>query len=254
MRDSPGPDAADKRIATRASEPAAPAGSGGPEIPRARSGSELKARMDAARDGEPFLVFKDAAGADTIVSLGATPSSLSVGRSLTADVSLAWDPQVSRLHALVERVADEVVVVDDGLSSYGTFVDGERVNGRRRLRDGDAIRVGSTVLLFCRRDLTVEATSRGEVGVSLAQLSENQRRILSALCRPYLETKHLASPASNKVIAQQTFLAEATVKANLRSLFQLFDLERDARLAQNQKRARLAEKAIAWGLVSRAPE
>ena len=36
------------------------------------------------------------------------------------------------------------VVCDDGLSHNGTFVNGERVRGRRRLRDGDVIAVGAT--------------------------------------------------------------------------------------------------------------
>jgi pSer/pThr/pTyr-binding forkhead associated (FHA) protein len=39
-------------------------------------------------------------------------------------------------------------VRDDGLSRNGTFVNDERVNGKRRMRDGDQLRVGHTVLVF----------------------------------------------------------------------------------------------------------
>ena len=41
------------------------------------------------------------------------------------------------------------VVCDEGLSHNGTFVNGERVRGRRRLRGGDVIAVGDTLIAFC---------------------------------------------------------------------------------------------------------
>ena len=34
--------------------------------------------------------------------------------------------------------------MDDGLSRNGTFVNGERLSGRRRLTDGDTLRFGGT--------------------------------------------------------------------------------------------------------------
>jgi len=43
------------------------------------------------------------------------------------------------------------LLADDGLSSNGTFVNGQRIVARRRLTDGDAIRVGATVILFRNR-------------------------------------------------------------------------------------------------------
>ena len=55
-----------------------------------------------------------------------------------------WDSEVSRLHAQLEPVGRDWIVVDDGLSRNGTFVNGERVNGRRRLRDGDRLVFGET--------------------------------------------------------------------------------------------------------------
>jgi pSer/pThr/pTyr-binding forkhead associated (FHA) protein len=39
-------------------------------------------------------------------------------------------------------------VTDDGLSRNGTFVNDRRVEGRRRLTDGDLLRCGETLLLF----------------------------------------------------------------------------------------------------------
>ena len=174
-------------------------------------------------------------------------ATVTIGRSSDADVALAWDGEVSRLHAQLEAAAGEWLLVDDGLSRNGTFVNGQRVTGRRRLADGDALRVGATVLLFRSPRSTPTATRTASVGVTVDQLSETQRRVLAALCRPYAGSLHLASPASNQQISDELYLSLDAVKANLRAMYQLFGV---ARLPQNQKRAQLAERAIQWGLVS----
>ena len=217
------------------------------DSPSARSGSEVKARLFAERTGRPFLVLRDAGESQHIVELdGDSLPKLTVGRSERADVVIGWDGEVSRIHAEIECVAGEWLLADDGLSSNGTFVNGQRIAGRRRLSDGDAIRVGATVILF-RNPTTVPApTVRGSVGVTLDQLSETQRRVLAALCRPYAGSLHLAAPASNQQISDELYLSLDAVKANLRAMYQLFGV---ARLPQNQKRAQLAERAITWGLV-----
>ena len=213
--------------------------------PAPRSGGEVKARLDAERLGRPFLVLRDGAGEQRILPLdGAT---MTIGRSEGADVALTWDGEVSRLHAQLETAAGEWLVVDDGLSRNGTFVNGQRVAGRRRLTDGDALRVGATVMLFRSPRVAPTATRTASVGVTVDQLTDTQRRVLAALCRPYGESQHLASPASNQQISDELYLSLDAVKANLRAMYQLFGV---ARLPQNQKRAALAERAIQWGLVS----
>ena len=214
----------------------------------ARSGGEVKARLDAARGGRPFLVLRDDAGEQRIVRLDAQHgATMTIGRSNDADVALVWDAEVSRLHAQLESAAGEWLVVDDGLSRNGTFVNGQRVAGRRRLVDGDALRVGATVMLFRSPRVTPTATRTASVGVTVDRLSETQRRVLAALCRPYAGSMHLASPASNQQISEELYLSLDAVKANLRAMYHLFGV---ARLPQNQKRAQLAERAIEWGLVS----
>ena len=47
---------------------------------------------------------------------------------------------VSRLHCSVQRDGSQVVVIDH--SSYGSYVNGERVAGRALLHAGDTLRVG----------------------------------------------------------------------------------------------------------------
>ena len=112
-----------------------------PSRPTRATPAELRERIAAERVGDPFLVFRDDAATQRIVTLDGRAGS-SVGRGPGNDVALIWDDEVSRLHAELERVAGEWTVSDDGLSRNGTFVNGERISGRHRLRDGDVIRVG----------------------------------------------------------------------------------------------------------------
>lgn len=80
------------------------------------------------------------------------------------------------------------------------------------------------------------------------RLTETQRNILAALCRPRASGNRYATPATNQEIAGEVFLSVDAVKAHLRTLFERFGLED---LPQNQKRARLAAVALVDGLVRR---
>jgi hypothetical protein len=82
---------------------------------------------------------------------------------------------------------------------------------------------------------------------TVERLSDTQRRVLIALCRPYRDGGRFVTPATNQQIAQEVFLSVDTVKTNLRALFAKFELDH---LPQNQKRVHLAECALQWGLVS----
>jgi len=219
-----------------------------PNAVPAQTARELKARIEAERRGEPFLVYRDAGGQQLIHELGGGRERLTVGRSEAADISLEFDPEVSRVHAELERLGEDWTVADDGLSRNGSFVNGERVVGRRRLRDGDELRFGETPVLFrspgqAGREETVPATDRPDVG----RVTETQRRVLVALCRPFREGSEFASPATNKQVADEVFLSVDAVKANLRALFETFDV---GDLPQNQKRIRLAELALRSGVIS----
>ncbi len=173
--------------------------------------------------------------------------SVVVGRDQESDLVLDWDPQVSRVHALVERLGSDWAVVDDGLSQNGTFVNGERVHGRRRLEDGDRLRVGDVGIVFQLLavrggDATVKAGSGGPT-----QISDAQRRVLVALCRPYREGPVFAAPPSNSEIAEELVIGIDTVKAHLKALYERFQVED---LPHQQKRARLVELALQSGTVT----
>ena len=87
---------------------------------------------------------------------------------------------------MIEWVDTHWTVVDDGLSRNGTFVNGERITGRRRLHSGDEIRVGDIVLTFRDAARPAETTTSiaGEIPTR-SSLTDAQLRLLVALCRPF---------------------------------------------------------------------
>lgn len=214
--------------------------------PHASTPVELKARIEAERRGVPFVLYRDAGGGQVIVELDAASPHVTIGRRSDNDVALGWDAEVSRVHAQLEPVAGDWTVVDDGLSRNGSYVNGQRVSGRRRLRDGDRLCFGETPVLFCapahEGSLSTAAVGAGQVAIAL---SDGQRAVLVALCRPMKDSAY-AAPASNREIAEEVHLSVDAVKAHLRVIFERLGLEG---VPQNQKRARLAALALVHGLV-----
>ncbi len=219
-----------------------------PQGPRATTAAELKAQIETERLGRPFVVFRDEAGEQAIVALAPDAPSLWIGRSPSADVHLGWDTEVSSLHSQIEVVRDECTLVDEGLSRNGSFVNGERVSGRRHLRDGDTIRVGQTLVLFRNpASGAAESTALSGDALTAAGVSPGQKRVLVALCRPFKEGAAFATPATNQQIADELTLSVDAVKTHLRALFEKFGVEA---LPQNRKRVALVERALQTGLVT----
>jgi pSer/pThr/pTyr-binding forkhead associated (FHA) protein len=209
--------------------------------------AELRERIEAERRGRPFLVLRDADGAQRLVELDAAEQRLSIGRAVGNRVALAWDTEVSRLHAELECTAGEWTVSDDGLSRNGTYVNGTRISGRQRLRDGDVLRVGQTTLAFRRPASEDSMPTRVAAGsLSVGDVPPMQRKVLVALSRPY-RLDEFAVPATNQQIADEVHLSVDAVKAHLRALFERFGIQH---LPQNQKRSRLVAEALQSGLVS----
>jgi pSer/pThr/pTyr-binding forkhead associated (FHA) protein len=201
--------------------------------------------LGAERAGIPFLAYRGADGAQRLLEL--TGERLSVGRGAGADLALTWDREASRVHALLERLAGSWTVVDDGLSRNGTFVNGVRVSGRRRLRDRDVLLVGSTQLLFRDPAAAADETPLATGPAILAAVTPAQRRVLVALCRPLAEARQTAVPPSNSEVADELTLSVEAVRTHMKALFKLFEVPD---LPQNRKRAELARRALASGVVS----
>jgi pSer/pThr/pTyr-binding forkhead associated (FHA) protein len=206
---------------------------------------ELKERYAAERGNAPFLLLRDDRGEQRIVILRPDRERLSLGRGDDNDVPVPWDATISRLHAELERLGGEWTIADDGLSRNGTFVNGARLGGRHRLRDGDAIRLGETTLLFRDPAEHVGATDLG--GPGEVKLTDAQRRVLVALCAPYKHGDRFAAPASNQAVADQLVLSIEAVKTHVKTLFEKFDL---GGLPRQDKRVELARRALEWGVVT----
>jgi pSer/pThr/pTyr-binding forkhead associated (FHA) protein len=214
----------------------------------AQSPRELKAQIEAERGGLPFLVYRDAVDDQQIFVLSVDAERVTVGRGASNDIALEWDTEVSRLHAELQRIGGDWTVSDDGLSRNGTHLNGERVVGRRRLHDCDVVRFGRTVAVFRQpqvADITETEVASGVL--DRASLSDAQRRVLVALCRPFKEPTGYVTPATNQQIADELFLSVDAVKSHLRALFAKFGIEE---LPQNQKRIRLVELALKSGVVT----
>jgi hypothetical protein len=74
----------------------------------------------------------------------------SVGRAEGSDIALFGDPGVEKLHANIVLDSGRYFLVDS-TTPGGTFLNDQRVNGRRALSSGDVIRMGRSVLRFYER-------------------------------------------------------------------------------------------------------
>jgi FHA domain len=210
------------------------------------SAVELKALLAAERDGAAFLAYRDAEGALALFAVDGERA-MTLGRREEMDLSIPWDPEVSGLHAEIQCVGGEWAIVDDGLSTNGTYVNGQRLSGRQRLKDEDLIRVGATTLAYRVPSTGTVQETKTAGDLPQVQLTETQRRVLIALCRPYRDGASFATPATNQAIAAEVFLSVDAVKMHLRRLFAKFEL---GEIAQNEKRARLAECVLQFGVIS----
>jgi pSer/pThr/pTyr-binding forkhead associated (FHA) protein len=215
--------------------------------PAGTSPAEVRARLQADRGVHPYLLYRDAAGEQRILTLNEQPPQLTVGRAPGCDVCLDWDDGISRAHAQLERLGgEEWMLVDDGLSRNGSTVNGERLRQRRRLVDGDVMCFGHTHVLYRAPRMRGRTVTR-VVETEEIQLSPAQRRVLVALCRPYREHGAFASPASNAAIAEELVISVEAVKTQMRALFEKFGVEP---LARDAKRARLVQRAFETGVIT----
>jgi pSer/pThr/pTyr-binding forkhead associated (FHA) protein len=198
-------------------------------------------------NGEPFLSFRDHDGRQQQFLLAPDSVLATVGRQRSSDLVLDWDHQVSRLHARLERVGDDWEVVDDGLSSNGTFVNEERLGGRHRLKDGDTLRFGATTVTFNSPERTPDTTGDAAERPAKVSLSSTQRRVLVALCRPYKGRSGFASPATDEQIAEELVVSVREVTTHVAVLCAKLGV---AGRTRNETRVALVDEAFSAGLVS----
>lgn len=118
-----------------------------------------------------YLVVVDGLEPGRRIPIGAAP--VTVGRAAPSEVMLQ-DPEISRAHCRVERLAFDMLITDLG-STNGTFIDGKRVQGAAKIANGGILRIGRQLLRY-------ELRNRREVAAT-----EEMERDLGA-ARSYVES------------------------------------------------------------------
>jgi hypothetical protein len=166
---------------------------------------------------------------------------MTVGTLGSNDVVVDADG-VSRVHAAFERFGDTWCVRDLG-SRNGTFVNGARIIGERALHSGDEILLGRLRLLF-----RGPAPAVGKETTAIADappVTQRERDVLLALCRPLLTGDAFTEPASIRSIAAELVVSEAAVKQHLSRLYDKFDVGAHG----ERRRVQLANAAVSTGAV-----
>ena len=165
-----------------------------------------------------------------------------IGRDEACDVSFPDDPQVSRRHAVIERLPVGWSITD--LSSRnGTVVGNERLMSSRPLEHRDEIRIGRHRIVFCStaHGTQLEATATAEPA---PELTKRERDVLIALFGPARSGELFTEPASTREMAAALFVSEAAVKQHLGHLYEKFGIHDGDR-----RRVRLANEALRRGAV-----
>jgi len=155
------------------------------------------------------------------------------------------DPTVSSVHALLDRVGTTWLLRDVG-SRNGTRLNGRRLTGQERLRDGDEILVGRTTLAF-RDRATPRRRATDGLAPPPANLTRMERCTLVELCRPLLAHNTFQPPASVREIADRLYIGKNAVQAHLTSLYGKFGLHDGP-----DRRVALANEAMLRGAVTLA--
>ncbi|MDX1511395.1 MAG: FHA domain-containing protein [Nitriliruptorales bacterium] len=168
---------------------------------------------------------------------------IALGKEPTNDVVIDDDREISRLHAVLERIGERWCVRDLA-STNGTYVNGERLQGERPLVHGDEIRIGSTRLVM--RDVTAQPSTRTTLADPPPELTARELDVLRALCAPILGGDVFTEPASTHEIAVKLGVSDAAVKQHLANMYRKFDIADD----DARRRITLANAAVNRGAVS----
>lgn len=168
---------------------------------------------------------------------------LVIGRSPLSDVVLSADTQVSRLHAVLERITGRWVVRDVG-SRNGTYVNGERLREPVWLRAGDEIRVGRTRLVL-KGQVHADDPDVTDHQAPPPLLTSRERDVLLAIMRP-LVAGPFGQAASTAEIARALGVSDVAVKRHMLRLYRKFGIEGSG----SARQARLAAAALQRGAIT----
>ncbi|MBS1869547.1 MAG: FHA domain-containing protein [Actinobacteria bacterium] len=170
-----------------------------------------------------------------------------VGRRRQASIRIDDDGTVSREHAALSHL-DGAWLLADVDSGSGTYLlrDGqrERVKRPRRLRHGDRICVGKTVLTFHCPPASGEPGRTDPVEQTTIELTRREQELLALLCSEALAGR--GGWPSNAALARALVISENTLRDHLKALYEKFGLG-DAPVGQ--RRSQLIRRASDGGWV-----
>jgi hypothetical protein len=204
---------------------------------QARAASVLRAHM----------TMHSSTGETIVVPLPDAPCSVSIGRSERSDIALPVDPTVSRLHAVLQLIAGEWLLVDDGISRNGTHVNQRRIAGRRRLRDGDRVQVGHTELVFHAPVTAPERHLNAGVRPPAAH-----RRVMAELVRP-LRERATGVTATDTEIGLRLGVPTSVVTGAIADLFALYGISYRTSWQRRDQLARIVLDLGFSGAAAEAP-
>jgi serine phosphatase RsbU (regulator of sigma subunit)/pSer/pThr/pTyr-binding forkhead associated (FHA) protein len=143
-----------------------------------------------------------------------------IGRGRESDVFLP-DYRLSRRHAEIEQRGDSYFLIDLG-STNGTFLNGQRVIGERRLRDGDLIALGESRLIFSSGVPEDVGEAVTLVGAQSFPIQHLQARITARSIEVVDLGRHRSQVQTQTRVFQLLSKASASLLGN-RSLPELFE-------------------------------
>ncbi len=100
---------------------------------------------------------------DLLDKIGKKPGSYFIGRGENCDLILEY-PMVSLRHAKLTVDAETGITIGDLGSSNGTFINGQRIARRMRVRPGDSVVIGSVWFVLSNDGLSLElANQKSEI-------------------------------------------------------------------------------------------
>ncbi len=95
----------------------------------------------------------------------------SIGKSRSNDISLDF-PGVSRSHAVIAKKRKDWVVTDTSARTVGVLVNGEKIDGKAVIENGDIISIGSVSFRF-ECDEALSAESRQQIRAAAGAGNKN---------------------------------------------------------------------------------
>jgi hypothetical protein len=172
-----------------------------------------------------------------------TDRTFTIGRHPSNDLTVP-DKAVSRFHASLEPIGHGWRLSD--MSSNGTIVNGTRIVGRQIAVSPDA-EVGIGPISIVVRDTAAPPTEE-TIGhtADAPHVTDAERRVILALCRPLAQDGPVRQPASVIQMADELTTSIETVKFHLRNLYVKFHIPQ----AGTTRRALLADAVVRSGVVT----